>query len=249
MVTPAGDGDAFLEPGETGSVAIPVTNRGDGEHERGERAGATDDPRATITAAHPELRRRSRAGRRSRGPSRSSWREGYPLGRPVRLDGARHVRRHPVADQDDAHGPDRAAGDDPAGVLVHRPGAWRSRTTTTPASRCRSRSRTSATPPRSTFSVDGTTCTTTAGADDGRDRPHVRRRSRRHAHRTGRADRHAVRPGRRGRQQPVPGRVRRRGDAGLRRRAVQPGARSRGAGGPPPRCAPCWPSRPTARGR
>ena len=30
VIATTGDGDAFLEPGETATVAVPVTNRGDG---------------------------------------------------------------------------------------------------------------------------------------------------------------------------------------------------------------------------
>jgi subtilisin-like proprotein convertase family protein len=48
--TPAsGDGDAFLEPGETATVALPVTNEGDGTAAGVSVRATTGDPQATLT--------------------------------------------------------------------------------------------------------------------------------------------------------------------------------------------------------
>ena len=49
-VTPVtGDGDAYLEPGETATVTLPVTNAGDGTATGVSVTAATGDPRAPLT--------------------------------------------------------------------------------------------------------------------------------------------------------------------------------------------------------
>ncbi|GAA4361866.1 S8 family serine peptidase [Angustibacter luteus] len=49
VVTPAGDGDAYLEPGETGALAVPLTNEGDGRATSVSVQLSTSTPGVTIT--------------------------------------------------------------------------------------------------------------------------------------------------------------------------------------------------------
>jgi subtilisin-like proprotein convertase family protein len=84
VVTPAGDGDAFLEPGETATAPIPVTNRGDGAAGGVSVRVTTDDPRATVT---PRTRSYGTID-----PGATALRDftlalaqDYPVGRPLRL--------------------------------------------------------------------------------------------------------------------------------------------------------------------
>ena len=44
-----GDGDAYLEPGETGTLTLPVTNEGDGTAGGVSVTASTPDPQVTIT--------------------------------------------------------------------------------------------------------------------------------------------------------------------------------------------------------
>ncbi len=84
-VTPTvGDGDAFLEPGERGTVTLPVTNTGDGTATGVSVTAATGDPQATLTP-------RSRSygsiapGATETGDFTLALAPGYPLGKPVSL--------------------------------------------------------------------------------------------------------------------------------------------------------------------
>jgi subtilisin family serine protease/subtilisin-like proprotein convertase family protein len=84
-VTPTtGDGDAYLEPGERATVALPVTNVGDGTATGINVTVAGDDPQATVTP-------RARSyGNLAAGATRSrdftlALAPGYPLGRRVSL--------------------------------------------------------------------------------------------------------------------------------------------------------------------
>jgi subtilisin-like proprotein convertase family protein len=84
-VTPAtGDGDAYLEPGEQATVALPVTNVGDGTATGVNVVVDTDDPRATVTP------RAASYGTIAAGATKSknyklTLAADYPLGRPVTL--------------------------------------------------------------------------------------------------------------------------------------------------------------------
>ena len=50
-LAPAGDGDAYLEPGESGVLTVPVTNVGDGRATSVSARLTVDDPMVTITPA------------------------------------------------------------------------------------------------------------------------------------------------------------------------------------------------------
>ncbi|GIE88711.1 S8 family serine peptidase [Actinoplanes regularis] len=84
-VTPVtGDGDAYLEPGENASVALPAVNEGDGTATGVSVVVNSDDARATVT---PHA---SSYGNIAAGVSKSKnftlkLAAGYPLGRPVTL--------------------------------------------------------------------------------------------------------------------------------------------------------------------
>jgi subtilisin-like proprotein convertase family protein len=84
-VTPTtGDGDAYLEPGENATVALPAMNVGDGTATGVSVVVDTDDPRATVTP------RAASYGNIAAGASKSKnytlkLAAGYPLGRPVTL--------------------------------------------------------------------------------------------------------------------------------------------------------------------
>ena len=98
-VTPAtGDGDAYLEPGESATLTLPVTNVGDGTATGISATAATGDPLAVVTP-------RSRsygdlpAGGYDHARVHARARRGLPArqARPARRAG--HVRRRPVADE------------------------------------------------------------------------------------------------------------------------------------------------------
>ena len=158
----SGDGDAFLEPGEGATVTLPVTNEGDGTATGVSVTATTGDPQATLTP-------RSRAyGNLAAGATRTrdfalALAPDYPLGKPVSL--AVRVQFAGVLSPTTSTVPIRTgepgtgsttfayAGppvaipdDDPAGVSV-----------TIPVSGFGYAS-------KLTFSVDGQTCSTTAGA-------------------------------------------------------------------------------------
>ncbi len=162
-VTPAGDGDAFLEPGESGALSIPVTNRGDGAAPNVVARIATDDARATITprtSSYGTIARKSTRSRRFT----IALADGYPLGRPVRVtvrvtfDGTFSPTSstltiptgRPATTPPQVFsytGPAVAIPDaDPAGASVEIPVAGFGYAS------------------RAALSVDGTTCNTTAGS-------------------------------------------------------------------------------------
>jgi subtilisin-like proprotein convertase family protein len=82
-VTPdTGDGDAFLEPGESAVVALPLTNVGDGTATGVNVTATTDDARARLaprTASYGNLARGATKTRNFRLTLAAS----YPLGKPV----------------------------------------------------------------------------------------------------------------------------------------------------------------------
>ncbi|MFC7533935.1 S8 family serine peptidase [Actinoplanes sp. GCM10030250] len=84
-VTPTtGDGDAYLEPGEQATVALPAENVGDGTATGVNVVVESDDARATVTP------RASSYGNIAAGATKSKnytlkLAAGYPLGRPVTL--------------------------------------------------------------------------------------------------------------------------------------------------------------------
>ncbi|GAA2693097.1 S8 family serine peptidase [Actinoplanes palleronii] len=84
-VTPStGDGDAYLEPGEQATVALPAVNNGDGTATGVNVVVDTDDPLATVTP------RAASYGNLAAGATKSKnyklkLAAGYPLGRPVTL--------------------------------------------------------------------------------------------------------------------------------------------------------------------
>ncbi|WP_203723638.1 S8 family serine peptidase [Actinoplanes teichomyceticus] len=84
-VTPAtGDGDAYLEPGEQATVALPARNVGDGTATGVNVVVDPDDPRVTVAP------RAASYGTIAAGASKSknyrlTLAAGYPLGRPVTL--------------------------------------------------------------------------------------------------------------------------------------------------------------------
>jgi hypothetical protein len=162
-VTPlTGDGDTHLEPGETADLALPVTNSGDGRATGVNVTVSTGDPQVTVTP-------RSRSyGGLAPGETKSrsytlALDAGYPLGKPVALDvritfaGVLSPTTSTVSvptGQPAATattfaytGPPVAIPDnDDAGVSVSIPVSGIGYASDV------------------TFSIDGTTCTTTAGA-------------------------------------------------------------------------------------
>jgi subtilisin-like proprotein convertase family protein len=84
-VTPTtGDGDAFLEPGETATLALPVTNVGDGTATGISVTVDASDPEVTITPrarSYGDLASQATTSRNFT----LSLASGYPLGKPVAL--------------------------------------------------------------------------------------------------------------------------------------------------------------------
>jgi subtilisin-like proprotein convertase family protein len=162
-VTPlTGDGDAFLEPGETADVALPATNVGDARATGVNVTLSTDDPQATITPRSRSYGGIAPGETRSRNYTLTLARD-YPAGKPVALavrvtfvgvlsptSATQLVRTgEPTATATTFAytGPPVAIPDnDDAGVSV-----------TIPVSGIGYASNV-------TFSIDGTTCTTTEGA-------------------------------------------------------------------------------------
>ena len=84
-VTPTtGDGDAFLEPGETATVALPVTNEGDGTATGVSVRATTGDPQATLTPRTRSYGDIAAAATETR-EFTLALRSDYPLGKPVSL--------------------------------------------------------------------------------------------------------------------------------------------------------------------
>ncbi|MEV4422237.1 S8 family serine peptidase, partial [Patulibacter sp. NPDC049589] len=84
-ITPAtGDGDAYLEPGEQATVALPAENVGDGTATGVNVVVDSDDPRATVTPRAASYGNIAAGASRSRN-YRLTLAADYPLGRPVTL--------------------------------------------------------------------------------------------------------------------------------------------------------------------
>jgi subtilisin-like proprotein convertase family protein len=84
-VTPSrGDGDPFLEPGEAATVALPVTDAGDGTATGVSVRVTTDDLRATVTPRAQSYGDLAPGATASRDFGLALTPD-YPLGRPVRL--------------------------------------------------------------------------------------------------------------------------------------------------------------------
>ncbi|BCY13966.1 hypothetical protein L3i22_090540 [Actinoplanes sp. L3-i22] len=84
-VTPVtGDGDAYLEPGENATVALPAINIGDGTATGVSVVVDADDARATVTP-HAASYGNLAAGATKSKNFTLKLAAGYPLGKPVRL--------------------------------------------------------------------------------------------------------------------------------------------------------------------
>ncbi len=83
-LTPAGDGDAFLEAGETGAVAMPVLNRGDAAASGVSVRVVTDHPGATVTPRTQSYGTID-AGATGTRDFTIGLAGDYPIGRPVEL--------------------------------------------------------------------------------------------------------------------------------------------------------------------
>ena len=84
-VVPAGDGDPYLEPGESGILTLPVTNVGDGRATSVSAQLTSNDPKVTVS---PSIR-----GYGVVAPGATATRtftitlaRDYPIGKPVTLD-------------------------------------------------------------------------------------------------------------------------------------------------------------------
>jgi subtilisin family serine protease/subtilisin-like proprotein convertase family protein len=84
-VTPVtGDGDAYLEPGESATVAFPATNAGDGTATGVSVTVTSPDPQVTITPRNQSYGNLAAGATRSR-TFRLTLPAGYPLGKRVQL--------------------------------------------------------------------------------------------------------------------------------------------------------------------
>jgi len=82
-VTPVtGDGDAFVEPGETATVALPATNAGDGTATGVSVTAASADPQARLTPRAQSYGNIAAGATKSRN-FRLALPAGYPLGKRV----------------------------------------------------------------------------------------------------------------------------------------------------------------------
>jgi len=85
VVTPlTGDGDAFVEPGETATVAIPATNAGDGTATGVSVTATTADPQARLTPRAQSYGNIAAGATKSRN-FRLALPADYPLGKRVSL--------------------------------------------------------------------------------------------------------------------------------------------------------------------
>jgi subtilisin-like proprotein convertase family protein len=157
-----GDGDAFLEPGESATLTVPATNAGDGTATGVSVSATTGDPQARLTP-------RSRSyGNIAAGATKTrtftlALAADYPLGKPIDLSlrvtfagvlspttATHRIRTGEPATEVTAFayaGPPVAIpDDDPAGASVTIPVSGYGYASSVK------------------FSIDGTTCTTTAGA-------------------------------------------------------------------------------------
>jgi subtilisin-like proprotein convertase family protein len=84
-VTPrTGDGDPYLEPGERATVALPLTNNGDGPGQANVTA-TIDDPQATLTPRVQSYATIAAGATRSRNFT-LTLPSSYPRGKPLALD-------------------------------------------------------------------------------------------------------------------------------------------------------------------
>ena len=141
-----GDGDAYLEPGETATLDPPRDQRGRRDRDRHQRHGrrpATRRPRSRRARGPTAT---SRAGATTTRAFQLALAPGFPLRQAGRAHGAGHVRRRALADDRrrswSATGQPAADGDD---VRLRRPARPDPRQRRRPARRWRSRSRASAT--------------------------------------------------------------------------------------------------------
>jgi subtilisin-like proprotein convertase family protein len=85
-VTPdTGDGDQYLEPGESAVVALPLKNVGDGTATGVNVTATTDDARARLTPRTASYGNLARGATKTRN-FRLTLRDDYPLGRKVAID-------------------------------------------------------------------------------------------------------------------------------------------------------------------
>jgi subtilisin-like proprotein convertase family protein len=84
-VTPAGDGDAFLEPGESASVAIPVTNDGDAAAASTRVQVTTSTPGVTVTPTVRNYGRIAPGATTTSAPFTLSLAPTFEAGAPVTL--------------------------------------------------------------------------------------------------------------------------------------------------------------------
>ncbi len=140
-----GDGDAFLEPGETARLAVPAINNGDGKATAVSVGVVSSDPLATITPATQSYGTVA-AGATKTLPFTLKLAASYPRGKPVSLtvDGVLH--RRCIADVDNGEHPGEPALGDRDDLRLRRARRSRSRTTTRPVRPWRSRCPASAMP-------------------------------------------------------------------------------------------------------
>ena len=115
------DGDAFLEPGETATLRLPVTNTGDGTATGISAVVTSPDADVTITPrtrSYGDLPPGATVSRDFTVTLAAS----HQLGKGVSIVARDHVRRRAVADAGHVQGRRRPARDDPGEVLLHRPG-------------------------------------------------------------------------------------------------------------------------------
>ena len=83
-VAPAGDGDPYLEPGESGVLTLPVTNVGDGRATSVSARLTTTDPMVTITPASRSYGSVAPGATKSR-TFTIALAADYPVGKPVSI--------------------------------------------------------------------------------------------------------------------------------------------------------------------
>ena len=184
MTPLTGDGDAYLEPGESAHAAGAGQQRRRRDGDRRERDGDDERRRGDGHAALAVLRRLPPGVTRAQDFT-LALAASYPVGKRVPL--TVRVTFAGVLSPTTATfiGADRPAGHDRE-VRLHRAGRCRSRTQRArrvgddPGERVGYASKVR-------FSIDGATCSTTAGGDHRRHRPHVRRRPHGDAERARRA--------------------------------------------------------------
>jgi subtilisin-like proprotein convertase family protein len=158
-----GDGDAYLEPGESADVTLPVTNRGDAKATNVSVQLTTTSPGVRIVPANLRYGSVAVGATKAGPPFRLTLPAGWEIGAPVDLDirvsfvGVLSPQNSHVAiptgqpsdvvvDVPYAGAPVAIPDDDPTGVSVQVPVSGVGRLS------------------KVTFSIDGTSCTTGAGA-------------------------------------------------------------------------------------